>query len=460
MIRFFNTLTNQLEEFKPINEGVVGMYNCGPTVYYFAHIGNMRAYIFADLLRRFLEHENFKVTQVINITDVGHLQSDADEGEDKMEVGAKRENKSAKDIASFYTKAFLDDLKTLNINTAGTIFPKATEHISEQIDLIKILEEKGFTYKTSDGVYFDTSKFPEYGKLGQINLSGMEEGARVNVNEEKKNFTDFALWKFSPKDGGKREQEWESPWGVGFPGWHLECSAMSMKYLGETFDLHTGGIDHIPTHHQNEIAQSEAATGKKFVNYWMHSEHIRINNERIAKSLGNTILLKDLVEKGYTPLSYRYFLLLSHYKTPTNFTWEGLDAAETAYRRLKQGFSLLPQNGVINEKYQKEFLKALDEDLNTSEALGVLWNMMKDDAVKPEDKRATLLDFDKILALDLLHNEFEIKEVPQELKALLAERAVAREKEDYKKADEIRDKIASLGFEVRDTEEGQKLTKI
>ncbi len=457
MLKLTNTLSRQVEEFKPIETGKVKMYHCGPTVYDYIHIGNLRSFFLGDLLRRYFEHENFEVVQVMNITDVGLLSNDDMDGEDKMTLGLRREGKEVslaamKGLGSFYTEKFKEDISKMNILPAHFL-PKASDHIQEDIDLISELEKKGFTYKTSDGIYFDISKDSHYGQLGGL-ISNENAEARINTNSEKKDPRDFALWKLNSEMG------FPSPWGQGFPGWHIECSAMSKKYLGDSFDIHTGGIDLAPIHHNNEIAQSENACGCKFVNYWVHNEFVNFSDVKMAKSAGNFVTLRTIIKEGYSPLSYRYFLLLSHYKTPTNFTWEALDAAETAYRRLKETFSILPLNGTVNEKYQKEFLKALDEDLNTSEALGIMWNMMKDDEVSSADKRATLLDFDRILGLDLLHNEFEIKEIPHELKALIAERQIAREKEDWVKADEIRDKISILGFEVRDTEEGQKLSKI
>ncbi len=330
---FHNTLSGEIELFEPIKTGEVSMYHCGPTVYSKAHIGNMRAYIFADILKRFFLYQGYKVNQVINITDVGHLTDDGDGGDDKVEKKAREAKLRAQDIINEVTKYFFDDLKLLNINTENTLFPKATDHIKEQIEMIQILEKKGHTYQTSDGIYFDTSTYPPYGKLGNINLENLKEGARVEINEEKKNPTDFALWKFSKLED-KRQQEWESPWGIGFPGWHIECSAMSKKYLGETFDIHTGGIDHIPVHHNNEIAQSESANGKEQANFWLHFKHILINNEKISKSLGNDIYIDDLLKKNISPLAYRYWLLTADYKTQINFTWEALIASKTAYEKL------------------------------------------------------------------------------------------------------------------------------
>ena len=336
MIYLKNTLSGEKEEFVPIVPGLVTMYNCGPTVYNKVHIGNLRAYVFADTLRRVFEYNDYDVKQVINITDVGHLTDDedlSDRGEDKIEKSARAQGKSAQEIARAITKAFFNDLKSLNVEMDDITFPRATEYIKEQIAFIKTLEQKGYTYRTSDGIYFDTSLFKDYGKLGNIDIKGLQEGARIGKNSERKNITDFALWKFSKKDE-KRQQEWDSPWGVGFPGWHIECSAMSRALLGAHFDVHTGGIDHIPIHHNNEIAQSVCATNKKFVNYWLHSAHLMLNGEKISKSLGNVLFLEDLHAKGFTSSMYRYWLLTAHYSTQVNFTWEALDAARTAFTNL------------------------------------------------------------------------------------------------------------------------------
>lgn len=457
MLKLSNTLTGQIEDFKPLQKGAVKMYHCGPTVYDYVHIGNLRAFTLADLIRRYFEHEKYQVTQVMNITDVGQLSGDRDEGEDKMTAGLKREGKlitmdAMKELADFYTERFKEDISSLNI-LLPHFLPKASENISEDIELIQTLENKGFTYQTSDGIYFDVTKDEHYGQLGGLPISGKSE-ARIEGNTEKRDSRDFALWKFN------KELGFQSPWGQGFPGWHIECSAMSRKYLGDTFDIHTGGIDLAPIHHNNEIAQSENACNCKFVNYWLHNEFVNIGGDKMAKSEGNFITIRTVMEKGYSPLSYRYFLLLSHYKTPTNFTWEALDAAESAYKKIKEFFDTLPDDGNVDSKYEKEFMKALDNDLNTPEAIGCMWNMIKDDNLDPGDKKATLLDFDKILGLGLINNEFSVKNLPLNVKSLLVRREQARIDKDWKKADEIRDQIATLGYEVRDTEEGQKLTKI
>lgn len=469
-IAVFNTLNKQKEAFRPLKSAQIGMYHCGPTVYGYQHIGNYRPYIVADLLKRLFRYAGYSVKQIINITDVGHLTSDADEGGDKIEEGAKREHKTASEIVKIYTDDFLKNLDGLNADLEGTQFPKATEHILEQIAFIKTLEEKGYTYKIADGVYFDTSLFKSYGKLGNIDIKGLREGARVEANTEKRNPTDFALWKFSkPED--KREQEWESPWGKGFPGWHIECSAMSTKYLGHRFDIHTGGIDHIPTHHQNEIAQSEAAFGKPFVNYWMHVAHVMIDGKKISKSLGNVVLPKHIEERGIPLLAYRYWLLTSHYRTQVNFTWEALEAAHTAFFKLERLFveELGKKKGSIQPEYQKQFQKAVFDDVDTPKAVAILWNLVKDDKVSKPDKKATLLDFDKILGLNLSEAQEFIeestrplakKEIPSEIKALLEEREKARLAKDFAKADEARDKIKAAGYEIEDSPTGPKLLKI
>lgn len=463
MLKFKNTLTGKIEEFKPLKKAFlgktkVGMYNCGPTVYNKPHIGNMRAYIFADLIRKTLEFNNYKVNQVINITDVGHLTSDSDEGDDKVETQAKKENITAKEITEKYTEIFFEDLGKLKIDKNKITFPKATEHIKEQIDLIKKLEEKKLTYKTSDGIYFDTSKYKEYGKLGNIDIEGLDEGHRVEVNKEKKNYTDFALWKFS--GDSKRLQEWESPWGVGFPGWHLECSAMSMKYLGETFDIHTGGIDHVNTHHNNEIAQSEAATGEPFAKYWMHVNHIQIDGQKISKSLGNVIFLDDLEKKGYSPMSYKYFLYSAHYSTLINFTEESLKASQKALYKIYDFLNKTSGAGEINEKYLELFSSAINEDLNTAKAIAVIFELIADKEVADKDKKETILKFNEVLNLGFNDPQKIEVEIPEEIKKLAKDRLEARKNKDFTKADEIRNQITQKGFEVKDTPDGFEINKI
>ncbi|VVB80690.1 Cysteine--tRNA ligase [uncultured archaeon] len=452
-LKIYNTLTRKKQIFKPISKEQVTMYNCGPTVYWYQHIGNLKAYIFADLLRRTLEFEGYKVKQVINVTDVGHLTSDADEGEDKMEKAAKKEGKTAQEIAKYYFSLFLQDLAKLNIELPN-IWCKATEHISEQIELIKRLEKNGFTYRTSDGIYYDTSKFKNYGKLARLNIEGLEAGKRIDMRE-KRNPTDFALWKFSSSQEGKRQQEWDSPWGVGFPGWHIECSAMSMKYLGETIDIHTGGADHIPIHHTNEIAQSEAATGKKFVNYWMHEEFLTFKGEKVSKSKGGLFTISELEEKGFSPLVYRYFLLNGSYRKQIDFSLDILENIKNSYTRLKNICQNLVDDGQINEKYLKEFKKAMEDDLNTPKALAVLWELVRDE--KAKGKYQTVKKMDEVFGLKLL--EKEILEIPEEVNKLAEQRAEAKKQKNYKLADELREKVNKLGFLINDTKEGYEIKK-
>jgi len=457
-IKLYNTLSREKEVFIPLKSGHVSIYNCGPTVYDYAHIGNLRSYIFADVLRRVFEYNGYKVTQIINITDVGHLVSDEDEGADKLEESSSKLGKPAQEIAVFYTQEFFKDLTSLGVGIENITFPKATEHIKEQIDLIKKLEEKGFTYKTLDGVYFDTSKLSDYGKLARLDIKGLKAGARVETIGEKRNITDFALWKFSNPEE-KRQQEWESPWGVGFPGWHLECSAMSMKYLGEHFDIHTGGIDHISVHHTNEIAQSESATGKTFVNYWMHNEFINVDGEKMSKSIGNIITLNDIIKKGFSPLAYRYWLLTAHYKTLVNFTWDALTEAQTTLDKLYNHFLEYGDDvGKVDEKYKAEFNEYINDDLNTPKAIALLWELVKDDAISDADKKATMLDFDKVFGLDLAKIKPEI--VPEDILTIVREREEARNNKDWNKSDELRDEIHKKGFEVLDMENGSKVKKI
>jgi len=474
MIYLFNTLGNKKEEFKPLKEGEVKMYNCGPTVYNFVHIGNLRAYVFSDLLRRMFEYNDFKVHQVMNITDIGHLRSDGDEGEDKMTAALKRESKpinleSLKEVADKYTNAFLSDLISLNIE-APEIMPRASEHIQEDIDLIKKLEEKYATYKTTEGIYFDTSKFKEYGKLGQVNLDlskDTENQSRIGVNPEKKHPQDFCVWKFSQTTPDHQNQiGFPSPWGIGFPGWHIECSSMSMKYLGDTFDIHTGGIDHVPIHHNNEIAQSEMATGKPLANYWLHNAFINISNEKISKSLGNDIYLKDLVDKGFSPSAYRFLLLGAHYKTPMNFTFDTLRGAEAGLKKLITSLSSgdsrssTPGKGIIIQNAKKEFLSYINDDLNTARALAYVFEIIQDEKISMEDKRATIFDFDKVLGLNLEDaTKMMYFKIPEEVSQLLTLRELARADKDFRKSDDLRKQIQDAGFDISDTETGPHLTK-
>ncbi len=446
-LKIYNTLTRKKEDFKPIKPGFAGIYTCGPTVYWYQHIGNLRSYIFPDILKRVLIYDGFKVKQIINITDVGHLTSDADTGEDKMEKAAKKEGKAAKDIADYYFKIFREDLKKINVLEPSE-WTKATENIKEQIELIKKLEEKGYTYKTSDGIYFNTSKFKDYGKLAGLKKEGIKAGKRIAVGE-KKNSTDFALWKFS-ETPGERLQEWNSPWGIGFPGWHIECSAMSMKYLGEHFDIHTGGQDHIQIHHTNEIAQSEAATGKKFVNYWVHGAWLLFRGEKISKSSGGLYTISELEKKGFEPLDFRYLCLGTHYRKPLSFTFENLETAKNSYQRLKNIIKELKESGKINKKYLQEFEKAVNDDMDMPRALQVLWNLLRDK--KAEGKKETIKEMDKIFGLDLLRED-KI-ELPAEIKSMVKQREEMRKKGRWEEADRIRDEIKDKGYVIEDTKDG------
>lgn len=412
-IYLYNTLSREKELFMPINEGKVLIYSCGPTVYHYAHIGNLRTFVFADILNNTLKQTGYNVKHQINITDVGHLVSDADDGEDKMEKGAKREGKSVWDIAKYYTDAFFSDLSLLNIDKDKFIWTKATDFIEEQIDMVKILEKKGYTYKTSDGIYFDTSKFPKYREFANLDIEGLQKGKRVeDEKNEKKNKTDFALWKFSSKDK-KRKMEWDSPWGIGFPGWHLECSSMSRAVLGEHIDIHTGGIDLVPVHHTNEIAQSECSIddGKRFVNYWMHVNFLNLDKGKMSKSFGEFLRLNSILEKNISPISYKYLLLMTHYRKELKFSFDSLIAAENAYNKLKKKFNSISQNGkeriplenLSKEalKYKKEFISAMYDDLNTSVALSKMWALINDKNIKDEEKHTLLIFFDKYFKINL-----------------------------------------------------------
>jgi cysteinyl-tRNA synthetase len=455
VLKVYNTLNRKKEIFTPEKEGEVKMYNCGPTVYWYQHIGNLRTYIFSDILKRALNFENFKVKQVINVTDVGHLTSDADEGEDKMEKAASKEGKSAKEIADHYFSVFKEDLEKLNISEPD-VWCKATEYIPEQIELIKKLEKKGFTYKTSDGIYFDTSKLKDYGKLALLDISGLEAGKRVDLGE-KKNKTDFALWKFS-ETPGVRQQEWNSPWGIGFPGWHVECSAMSSKHLGEQFDIHTGGVDHIPVHHTNELAQSEAAFGKiPWVRYWMHGEFLtNKEKEKISKSKGGLFTISELEKEGFEPLVYRYFCLLTHYRKQLIFSLEKLEAAKNAYLRLKRICSEISDDGYLNKEYLKKFRDAIEDDLNMPKALQELWNLLRDKEAK--GKFQTVEKMDSVLGLNLFEEKKE--EIPSGIKELVKERELARKNKEWEKSDQIREELKTKGFSVDDVEGKTILKKL
>ena len=458
----YNTLTRQKEEFVPIRPGEVGLYTCGPTVYNFAHIGNLRTYIFEDVLKRVLAFNGCAVRHVMNITDVGHLTGDRDMGEDKMEKGAQREGRTAWDIAEFYTRAFKQDIARLNILEPG-IWCKATDSIPEQIDLIRILEQKGFTYKTGDGIYFDTAQFPGYAKLSSQNLDALQEGARVEKNPQKRNATDFALWKFSPA-GAKRQMEWDSPWGVGFPGWHIECSAMSMQFLGEQLDIHCGGIDHVDIHHTNEIAQSEAATGKKFFNVWMHGAFLNIQGgKKMAKSEENFLTLENaLIKRGIPPLAYRYAAFQTHYRKPMEYTDESIQAAKNGLEHLFNQVREVAKGGeapgaAAHSAFREKFMEAINDDLNMPRAMAVIQEMLKSDMPGAE-KHATILDFDRVLGLSLDEVD-KPQEIPPDVQALVDARGRARASKDWAGSDRLRDEILALGYTVKDTRDGVKLIK-
>lgn len=465
-MQLYNTETHRKEEFKPLNEKQVTMYCCGPTVYNYAHIGNMRTYIFEDLLSRTLRL-HWPLKHVMNVTDVGHLVSDADEGEDKMEVATAREGKSAWDIAKFYEEKFFADYDALHC-TRPTVISRATAHIAEMIALVKTLEEKGYTYRTRDGIYYDTSKFPRYDALvGRSRLEGLRGGARVEMSDEKKNPTDFALWKFSPKDK-KRQMEWDSPWGVGFPGWHIECSAMAMKYLGPTIDIHCGGIDHVSVHHTNEIAQSEAATGRKYVDYWVHGEFLVLRAGKMSKSGGTFVTLQTLRDKGYDPLDYRYLCLTAHYRTQLEFTYESLDSARKSLQALRRETAQIAtaaqkQPAVVTDRAAQakaKFQAAMEDDLNAPKALAVVWEAVRGAELNPAEKVEFLKFADGILALDLFRApEKKPQALPAEIEALVQQRAAARAAKDYQKSDELRAQLAAAGYAVKDTPQGQQVEK-
>ncbi len=458
MLKLYNTLSRKKEIFKPIKKNQIGIYGCGPTVYWYQHIGNLYRYIFEDILIRTLEYNNYKIKHIINITDVGHLTSDADEGEDKMLKALKRENlpltkESMLKIAEKYTKEFKQDLKKLNIKEPDK-WPKATEHIKEQIELIKKIEKNGYTYKTPVGLIFDTSKLNDYGKLANLKIENLKQGSRTKTDDKRKNKTDFALWITNQPN---HLMQWESPWGKGFPGWHIECSAMSMKYLGEQFDIHTGGEEHIPIHHTNEIAQSETATGKKpWVKYWLHLRWLVINKGKMSKSLGNVYRLKDLEEKGFSPLDFRYFCLTGHYRKNLNFSLENLTNSKNSHQRLKRIISKIKQDNKINQKYLKEFQKAINNDLNIPKALKILWKLIRDE--KAEGKINTIKEMDKIFALELLKKP-KIK-IPENIKQLLEKREKVRKEKNWTEADKIRNQIQEKGYKINDTKKGSEIEKI
>jgi cysteinyl-tRNA synthetase len=464
-MKLYNSLTHQLEDFVPLKKGVVGMYTCGPTVYDFAHIGHGRKYVMDDLLKRTLTYNGYKVTHVQNITDVGHLVSDADEGEDKLEKGAKKTGKTVWQVAQYFSEIFFEDMDKLNI-LRPDVSCKATDNIKEQIELIERLINKEFAYDTPEAVYFSVSSFPRYGQMFGQSIDEKQAGMREDVitGSHKKHPADFALWVKTVGAHVNHTMRWESPWGTGFPGWHIECSAMSMKYLGESFDIHTGGIEHMAVHHPNEIAQSEAVTGKPFVKYWIHYGHLMIDGVKMSKSLGNFYRIDDIIEKGYSPLALRYLFMTAHYRTPLNFTWSSLSAAQTAYSKLKEfASSTFARKTLSKEKAKKinefraKFLAAVNNDLNFPQALAVVWEMIKSN-VPDYDKQDLLLDWDQVLGLDLANSAI-IEQVPDEVKKLAGIREGLRKEGKFVLADEVRVKIAELGWEVKDTPRGSVFKK-
>ena len=458
MLKIFNTLSREKEEFKPLSKKAVTMYSCGPTVYNYAHIGNLRTYVFMDEVRRVLKYCGYKIKGVMNITDVGHLLSDADDGEDKMQKASREQKKTPWEIAEYYSSVFFKDIAALNINKPE-IIAKATDHIDDMIKYVEKLIELGFGYETSDGIYFDISRFPSYGKLSRLSLDDQIAGARVEVNSEKRHPADFALWK---KAAPEHIMQWPSPWGMGFPGWHIECSTMSRKYLGSVLDIHSGGVDHIPVHHENEIAQSEALEGHKTVNVWMHGEFMLVDGGKMSKSLGNTYTIAQLEEKGYSPLAFRYFCLNTHYRKKLNFTFDSLDASAKAYKRL---LSALGAHKVSNEKtddkiiekYKNDFYEAICDDINIPLALGILWTMVKEKPSK--DIYNLALDFDKVFGLNLKDAKVEEEEapaieVPDDIKLIAEQRWQARLDKNWAKSDELRAVLDSKGYLVVDSKTG------
>ena len=458
-IYFYNTLTRKKELFKPINEKEVKMYSCGPTVYYYAHIGNLRAYLFMDNLRRVLKYNGYHLKHVMNITDVGHLVSDADEGEDKMMKAARRENKNPYEIADFYMDAFLKDIDKLNIDRPE-IIARATEHIDVMEDYVKKIIENGFTYQTDDTVYFDTSKLDKYGVLSNRKVEDQKAGARVDFDKNKKNISDFALWIKAPKE---HIMQWDSFFGKSYPGWHLECSAMGYKYLGDHFDIHTGGVDHIPIHHENEIAQSKGFCGHNPVNYWMHCEFLQINGGKMSKSLNNLYTLKDLEERGYEPLVYRLFNFTSSYRAQINFTFEAMDAAKVSLQRLREGY-LKHKEGTDDvtdeeiKEYETKFNEAINDDLNMPVAMSVVWDVIKNPN-KSKKLADLLLKFDEVLGLELASYEKVQDVLPEDIQKLVDERNQARKDKNWAESDRIRDLLIEKGYTVKDSKEGTIVEK-
>ncbi len=455
-LHLYDTWTRSVREFTSLKPNEVGLYTCGPTVYDYQHIGNYRTFLFEDGLKRVLKLNGYRVNHVMNITDVGHLVSDSDDGEDKMEKGSRRTGKTAWDIAALYTESFVGDLKSLGIDFPTTLC-KATDNIPEQIAFVQEIEKKGYTYRTSDGIYFDTAKQPTYGYLGRLDIAGLQAGARVDLGE-KKNATDYALWKFSkPED--QRQMEWDSPWGRGFPGWHIECSAMAHKYLGAYFDIHCGGEDHITVHHPNEISQTEAAYGTRLANFWMHGYFILLNSSKMSKSSGEFLRVQLLIDKGYDPIAYRYLCLTAHYRSQLTFSWDALDAAATALDRLRNNvYALGAPAAAADEAFVARFMEKLNDDLNFPQALALAFEALKSDL--PADvKKATMLKFDEALGLGLANWAPKVLDVPANVRAVADARWVARNNKDWAEADRLRGELTTLGWSMKDGKDAYTLTQ-
>jgi len=465
-LKLYNTLTRKKQVFKPLKKKQVGLYTCGPTVYDFAHIGNLRTYIFEDVLKKVLEFNGFKVKHVMNITDVGHLTSEADSGEDKMIKALKREGKepnekSMLEIADFYTDVFKKDLERLKIKEPN-VWCKATDYIKEQIELVEKLVKNGFAYETKTAVYFDTSKLKNYGELARLDLEGLEEGISAEKREDKRNSTDFALWLKLVGEHKNHIMNWDSPWGKGFPGWHIECSAMSIKHLGEEFDIHCGGVDHIAVHHTNERAQNIGALGHSVVRFWIHGEFLTLKQGRMGKSEGNIVILEGLIKKGLNPLCYRYLCLGTHYRSKMNFSWEALEGAQNALENLYEKILNLKsriktpiREPKFTSSYQKKFLEAVNDDLNMPQALALAWELVKDKKISAKEKYDLLIDFDGIFGLRL--NEVKEIKTPLKVKKLVKKREKYRQEKDFKKADEVRKQIEELGYRLEDTDKGPEI---
>ena len=450
MLKLYNSLTRKVEEVYPQDNNEIKMYSCGPTVYYYPHIGNFRAYLFMDNIRRTLKYNGFKINGVMNITDVGHLTSDADEGDDKMLVASKRENKSPWEIAKFYTQIFMDGAKKLNIDLPEHVVP-ATSVISEMIDFVKVLIDKGYAYETSKGIYFDIAKYKDYGVLSGMDINEKLAGARIDVDDEKRSPYDFVLWVKAPKE---HIMQWQSPWGMGYPGWHIECSVIGDKYLGEYIDIHTGGIDHKPVHHENEIAQSDCHYGHKVVKHWMHLEFLQVDGGKMGKSLGNLFTLSDLEEKGFTAEDFRFFYFLAHYSKQQNFTFDSLNMAKSTLKSIK---NLAKEHKESNAKfdtfqYEQEFLQSINDDLNMPKAIAVVLKMLKEE--RSQDIYKALEKFNQVLGLNL-----DEEDVPEDIKNLAEKRWQAKLSKDWATADSLRGELDAKGYVIKDSKEGYQILK-